>query len=118
MNPIDVEAKFFAALIAADTSSLEKVLTADFIMVALNGSRMTKSELMSLVESRQLQFQTIDRVESDVRTHGNTAVITGRTAMNGSFAGTPFAANSRYTHVFTKDGEWRMMSAQGTVIAD
>jgi hypothetical protein len=38
--------------------------------------------------------------------------------MEGRLGDTPFAASSRYTHVFVEEqGEWRMASAQGTSIA-
>jgi len=40
--------------------------------------------------------------------------------MAGSFAGTAFAAASRYTHVFVRDADarWRLASAQGTQIIE
>jgi hypothetical protein len=37
--------------------------------------------------------------------------------MAGVIGDTPFAASSRYTHVFVdQQGEWRLVTAQGTQI--
>ena len=58
-------------------------------------------------------------MESQVRLYGITAVITGRTQMSGRFGETHFTAISRYTHVFVKEqSQWRLVSAQGTQIAN
>ena len=38
--------------------------------------------------------------------------------MNGKFQGSPFEADSRYTHVYIEQqARWRLVSAQGTQIA-
>jgi len=37
--------------------------------------------------------------------------------MTGQFGETPFAAKSRYTHVYAEQqGRWRLVAAQGTQI--
>jgi hypothetical protein len=65
---------------------------------------------------------TFDSIEPDaatwrVRFYGTTAIITGRTRMNGRLEGAPWSASSRYTHVYVEDqGAWRLASAQGTPI--
>jgi len=114
------EAEFFAALVQGDSDALEDVLADDFIMVdVLSGSTIEKSLLISAIDSGELEFEeiTADEVDRSVRLYGGTAVVIGSTRMNGRYAGTPFAANSRYTHVYVShSGQWRMASAQGTPI--
>ena len=83
------------------------------------GSEVKKPDLLAVLRSGQLKFEVIEPAESQVRHYGITAVITGRTQMIGRFGETPFTASSRYTHVFVKDqDQWRLVSAQGTQIAN
>lgn len=55
-----------------------------------------------------------------MRRYGEVAVVVGRTAMRGDLGLEPFAAGSRYTHVFAREaaGAWRLVSAQGTRIIE
>jgi Domain of unknown function (DUF4440) len=83
----------------------------------MTGSEVKKLDLLAVLGSGQLKFETIQPVESQVRLYGITAVITGRTQMSGRFGETFFTASSRYTHVFVKEqSQWRLVSAQGTQI--
>jgi len=118
-SPEQVEHEFFVALINADTKTLDRVLSRDFLMIdVMTGSEVSKAALLEAIEARSLRFEHIDRAELKVRDFGKTAVITGRTRMFGSYAGQPFRVNSRYSHVFVRgDDHWEMVSAQGTQIA-
>lgn len=119
VNPADVEQQFFDALVAADCDSLDRVLADDFVLIdVMTGSEVPKSDLLNVMGSKVLIFEKIERIEFRVRIYGTTAVITGRTEMNGMFAGQTFSASSRYTHVFVVvEDSWRMVAAQGTQIA-
>jgi ketosteroid isomerase-like protein len=118
-DPLAAEQQFFAALLAADTKALDDVLADDFLLVdVMSGSEIDKPALIAVVESGQLVFETIEPAETRVRHYGSTAVANGRTRMSGRYAGSPFTAASRYTHVYVEGaGRWRMVSAQGTPIA-
>jgi hypothetical protein len=88
-------------------------------MVALNGSVLDRASLTGAIVSGYLRFQEIRVIEAAERFYPPLAVIVGRTEMSGSVGGTPFSASSRYTHVYTPDGErWRLVIAQGTPIAE
>jgi ketosteroid isomerase-like protein len=117
--PEEVEKEFFNALMSADVQSLIRVLTGDFVLIdVMTGSEVSGQDLVEVVRSAQLQFETIYRTEFKVRTYATTAVITGRTEMSGWYEGQEFRVTSRYTHVLVQQSEtWRMVSAQGTQIA-
>ncbi|MFO1475307.1 MAG: nuclear transport factor 2 family protein [Verrucomicrobiota bacterium] len=119
MNPLDTDKQFFEALIAADTRLLDRLLTDDFILIdVMSGSEIAKPEFLAAVSSGQLRFEAIEAFENRVRLYQATAIINGRTQMKGQLAGAPFAANSRYTHVFVQEGgAWRLASGQGTPVA-
>ena len=113
------EDRFFAALLAADGPALEALLTPDFLIIdVMTGSKAPGAAMVSLLGSGQLRFETIERLDSRLRRYGTTAVVTGETRMRGRYGEQPFAAHSRYTHVYVRAGdEWRLASAQGTPVA-
>lgn len=74
--------------------------------------------LLDLIGSGALRFHGVDRAEPTVRRYASAAVVTGRTRMRGEYAGTPWEARSRYTHVYVEQaGGRRLVAAQGTPIA-
>ena len=117
---IAADQSFFNALTSVDMVALETLLTEDFILVdVFSGSLIDKPALLAVLGSGQLVFEFIEVIESDVRIHGSTAIVVGRTAMSGRFATEPFFAKSRYTHVFIEEnGAWLFVSAQGTQIVE
>jgi len=119
LDPLAAERHFFASLVAGDVGALDRVLGDDFLLIdVMSGTEINKASLLAVVGSGQLKFEAIEPAEARVRFYGGTAVVTGRTQMHGSFGETPFAASSRYTHVFVEQqGRWRLVSAQGTQIA-
>jgi ketosteroid isomerase-like protein len=116
MNPITIDKQFFAALIAGDAQALDHILVDDFILIdVMSGSEITKPAFLAIIGSGQIKFESIEPAEHRVRLYQTTAIVTGRTQMKGRLGDTPFAANSRYTHVFVEQrGEWRLATAQGT----
>ena len=119
MNPLTVDKQFFAALIAVDAQALDHMLVDDFILIdAMSGSEITKSDFLAFIGSGQIKFESIEPAENRVRLYQTTAIVTGRTQMKGRLGDTPFAASSRYTHVFVEQrGAWRLATAQGTQIS-
>lgn len=117
-QPEEVEKVFFDALTRGDVVSLVRILAVDFVLIdVMTGSEVSGHDLIEVVGSAQLRFDTIDRTEFKVRTFGTTALITGRTQMSGWYEGQKFRVTSRYTHVLVQQSEnWRLVSAQGTQI--
>jgi hypothetical protein len=119
LDPVATDRAFFAALISANLDSLDALLIDDFLLIdVLNGSEITKPMLLAAVGSSQVKFDAIEQVESRVRVYAaSTAVVTGRTELRGRVGEAAFTASSRYTHVFVaQDGQWMLVSAQGTQI--
>src|SRR5579859_3770250 len=119
-GPLAADAQFFKALLAADVAALDDLLDGDFILVdVMGGSEVPKAALIGLVGSGQLKFESIKPADTHVRIYGTTGVVIGRTEMQMRFEQTAFTTKSRYTHVYVEErGRWRMVSAQGTPIAE
>lgn len=118
-DPAEADREFFQALLSGDAGRLDRLLTGDFVLIdVMSGSLVEKPAFLELVGGAQLRFETIEPTEVRVRLYGAAAVVTGRTEMAGRFGEAPFAARSRYTHVYAEmDERWRLASAQGTPIS-
>ena len=119
MNALAADKRFFDALIAGDAQALDHILADDFILIdVMSGSEITKPAFLAAIGSGQVKFEAIEPADNRVRLYQATAIITGRTQMKGRLGDAPFAATSRYTHVFVSlQNEWRLATAQGTPIA-
>lgn len=115
---LSAERGWFDGLLAARVPQLEALLTGDFRIIDVSsGAEVDRATLLGALAAGHLVFEAIDLLESLTRAYGDTVIVTGRTRMQGRFQGEPFAAHSRYTHVFVRQqGGWRLASAQGTPI--
>ena len=113
------DTEFFHLLATGNVTGLATLLSDDFMLIdVFQGTEIPRSALLELISSGQLRFEPVTPRNVQVRRHGTTSIITGRTDMRGQFDGTPFSAASRYTHVYVEQGgAWRLASAQGTIIA-
>jgi ketosteroid isomerase-like protein len=109
---------FFAALLAADHDLLGTILADDFLIIdVLSGQVARREELLGAISSGQLRFTEVTGYaeERSVRLRDSAAVVAGRTQMVMRYQANKVTAQSRYTHVYTRDnGRWRLLSAQGT----
>jgi hypothetical protein len=119
VDPVTAEERFFSALTSADLATLDTILGGDFLVIdVMAGSEVTKAAFMDVLRSGMLKFDLIEAAERRVRIYETTAIVTGRTQMNGHLNGERFTLNSRYTHVYVEHhGRWQLVSAQGTQIA-
>ena len=84
MHPLAADKRFFDALIAGDAQALDHILADDFILIdVMSGSEITKPAFLTAIGSGQVKFEAIEPAENRVRLYQTTAIITGRTQMNG-----------------------------------
>ena len=115
------EDAFFAALRTADADGLEELVGDDLLLVDVSsGALVDGPAFIGALRESLLEFRRVELVERVTRDYGDTAVVVGRTEIAGTFQGESFAVSSRYTHIFVRgvDGRWRLVSAQGTPIAE
>jgi ketosteroid isomerase-like protein len=120
---LDLDQRFFDALVAGDDAGLGELLADDFILVSVSdGAAVTRADLLGAVSAGAVRFPAVETFhdEAVVRRVGDVGIVVGRTGMSFTDAdGTAFTAGSRYTHVFAAEpgGGWRLLSAQGTQIS-
>ena len=84
--------------------------------VALRGPRgnvETKASFVADIVSPQLVIEPYAVEDFDIRVYGDTALLSGRTRMTGSYEGKAFTSHYRYTDVYVKRaGRWQVVSVQ------
>lgn len=111
---IALEYKRSAAIAAHDKAFLDSIYADDFRGVTALGFSVDKATLMEVFtrDNPNTRF-TLDELEP--RVYGDTAVVMGR--LTGRDAQGAILSQSRYMHVYVrKDGKWRIVAGQGTVI--
>jgi uncharacterized protein (TIGR02246 family) len=113
----------FAALLDRDLTALERIFAEDFLIVDVAGGDVhSRGAFLGALDSGAVTFRRIRAFpgEAAIRFAGpEVGIVVGRTEMSiGSPDAASIEVSSRYTHVFRReDGEWRLLSAQGTSIS-
>jgi ketosteroid isomerase-like protein len=115
------DAALFAALLDSDVDALDRILADEFLIIDVaSGEVHPRAAFLEALEGGAVTFHSIEAFteEAVIRFAGTgVGIVVGRTKMSISAAEDSIEVASRYTHVFQReDGEWRLLSAQGTRI--
>ena len=114
-----VERRFDAALRSADVAALEAILAERFFLNDFMGGVVVRSELLRYLGAGELKFHAIEPHDLSAQHQGGTGLVTGWTEMKAELQGAASEVKSRFLHVYVREGGgWRMIAAQGTVIAE
>lgn len=104
------------ALIAADTSTLEKILTDDFLRRPPGGADTNKREYLSLLSSGRLKYVAFKNIEEKFRSYPNTVLVDDVTDIRARGAnGSERDTRLKLTWIWVKlDGQWRLAGVQGS----
>jgi len=101
------------AIVRKDRAAIEANMAEDFRQIDGAGNVETKQSFVDDLMSPQLVIAPYVVEDFDVRLYGDTALLSGRTRMTGSYDGKPFASHYRYIDVYVKrGGRWQIVSVQ------
>ncbi|MHB8600597.1 MAG: nuclear transport factor 2 family protein [Ktedonobacteraceae bacterium] len=99
------------AEVRGDAAFLERTLADDFIGIGPLGFMLTKQEWIARHQSSDLQYETFNLDEINVRVYNEAAVLTGRQVQQGAYRGNSINSQLRTTLVFVQQqGQWRLAS--------
>jgi ketosteroid isomerase-like protein len=117
----DLEKAWDRAYLGRDTEGLSRLLADDYVLTDASGARLTKHDYLTAV----VRAPDMSRVKSwdgeklEVRVSGQTATVTGESAVKGRPRGRGYVVEARYRFTDTwaeRDGRWVAVSTTATKI--
>lgn len=111
----EVDSQWNRLRLASNTAALGALLDDDFVLTHSDGRVQHKADYLADLDRRTRVNHAIDNHDVEVRRHGDTAVVTGRTVQNGIGEQGPFQGIFRFTRVWVlHDGRWRLLASHSS----
>jgi hypothetical protein len=107
---LQAEDQRFAATVAADVPTLERMLTADMTYTHASANVDTKAQLLAKLRDGTYDYKSITPEERTVRLYGDAAAaVAGIAHVLVRAGGHDIDVRLRYTELYVKqDGAWRL----------
>ena len=106
------------SIISRNTAVLEKYVSETAVFTDPGGMVYTKKNLVELLKSGQLKYESSVNSDMKITVNGDTAVITYQSTDKGMYGARDISGKYRWTDTWTKiNGKWMLIAVQGTPIA-
>jgi hypothetical protein len=113
----DLENRWVEALVKADTTKLDQILVNTYVDTDEEGNRTDKRDLVVALKSGDLKMASIKLSDMQVRTYGDSAVVTGAAVQTGAFKGQSFVPRIVFTDTFVlQKGRWRAVASHRSAV--
>jgi len=114
-----LESKWNDAYKRGDVSTMESLLSPDFVITVEDGTTFSESGYIAYNTASALHVEISEMTDLKVRMHGNVAVVTGAYHEKGTAKGKPYDSRDRLTDVWMKDadGAWHVIAAHYSIPA-
>jgi ketosteroid isomerase-like protein len=103
------------AIVRKDEKAIAGNMAEDFRIIDGHGTVDAKAKFVADITDPKLTIDPYTVEEFSVRLYGDTALLSGRTHMTGSYDGKPFESNYRYIDIYVRTkGVWKIVSVQIT----
>lgn len=100
-----------------DVAFLDRVFHARYTHTNTRGAVTDRAFDLAEVRNRDPRFDTYRHEGVNVVMHGDSAIVTGRTDLAGTYAGTPFTLRVSFTDTFVKRGDaWQLAATHVTAL--
>jgi len=107
-----LERKWNDAYQRSDITQMDSLLADDFIITIEDGSTYSKNGYIARNGNTTVHVETSDMSDLRVRTHGNTAVVTGAYHEKGTENGKSYDYRDRFTDVWVNtNGKWQVLAS-------
>jgi ketosteroid isomerase-like protein len=109
-----------AAIVRKDRAAIAANMAESFQQIGSDGRVADKAAFLEAIVADKLVIAPYTVEEFRVRWYGDTALVSGRTDMHGSWDGKPFESHYRFTDTYVReaDGRWRVVNVQTSEIAE
>lgn len=100
-----------------DLAALDRFMADEYILTDPLGNVRNKAESLAAIKTSQVHFESTTSDDVNVRIHGDTAVVTGRSTFKGRYKGWPLAGRYQYTDVLVnRGGSWLAVGSHITAL--
>jgi len=111
----ELERQRFRAMERVDVATLNRILSDDLIYTHANGLQQTKAELIGVLGSGDMKYESIAPNDTRVRIYDQAAVVTGHASIKIKTGGGEQGFKICYLDVYVKqDGRWQMVAWQSS----
>jgi ketosteroid isomerase-like protein len=88
-------------------------LSDDYLLITSSGTLQTKAQLIEQLEKNEVQMEPFETTDVQIRSHGDTAIVTGHAVQKFKANGERVTAEIRYSNVWVRaDFGWYNVSGQ------
>lgn len=118
-SALEFQSARFKAMVEEDMESLEQFLADDLTYSHTTGWTESKSEFLSTVESRKIDYLSMTPDDVEVRVYGDVAVMTGLSRMQGAVGDRKVSFTIRFLDVSRRVGDsWQLVAWQSVKIPE
>lgn len=112
------EEKLRLAMLAADTGTLDALISPDLVFTTHFGSVISKQDDLGAYRSGALKFRAIEPSERRMLVLDQVVYVSVRMRLSGVFGDTPFDDDIRFSRVWTRapHGAWQISGGQATAV--
>ena len=114
----DLEVQRFHAMEKGDVETLDRIISDDLIYTHANGLRQSKFDVIGVLGSSDMKYESITPYDVRVRIYNDTAIVAGRASIRIKAHGERESFEICYLDVYVKqEGRWQMVAWQSSRIA-
>jgi len=110
-----LERQWAVAAVKGDTKLIESMWADDYELTNPVGQVAPKSLIIEKLKDGSFKVESFEYPTMKVRTYGDTAVVTGRLTIKGTWEGNDVGGEYAFTDTFVKQGgKWKEVASQVT----
>lgn len=111
-----VEERLRVAMLASDCDVLDELISDELIFTDHLGRAFEKPDDLQVHRAGVLRFHLLEPSEMRLRANARIAVVSVRMKVAGTYAGSPFADELRYTRVWrlAAEGRWEILAGHSS----
>jgi len=112
---LQAEREICDAYLKGDVDAISRNVMEDYSVTNSRGEITGRAQDIDDAKKRDPKYEIFENHDMKVRVHGDTAVVTGRTRLQGISGGKPFDSEIQFTDTLIKDGgRWRLLAVHAS----
>ena len=100
-----------------DLATLDRLMADEYILTDPLGHVRSKAESLAALQTNEVNFESTQSDDVEVRINGDTALVTGRSKFRGRYKGWSMSGQYQYTDVLVKRrGTWQAVGSHITAL--